>query len=456
MNIGFFLWPERGGLYPTFKLARELLRHGHRITYFGLQEFAAEVEGQGFAYVKVLANRLLLFDPTETLAIGSVEAKKQNKEFYASEGFRECLRLYCEEEIVDLINQHTPDVVIIDALLNRLLCAKLIRNGIRTVQIHTSLIGRSRSVPPITSSFVPKQGTIMSWLWCRALWIRTWLGNVVIDNALARRFRTFVLSRKLPPELRVILRRAVVRDEKDAKKLGLRLRLRGRGFLFNLPELVLCAREFDFPSAREEWIYAGACVDTERREPPFEWTRLPQNKRLIYVSLGTHVFYYSNNERFFKTIMSTATQNPDLFFVVSVGKGRDLTALASLIGPIPLNVMLVDFAPQLALLRRASLMITNGGLGTIKECILAGVPMLIYPCAFDQNGNSARVVFHKLGCRGRMSNITTKGVTAALRRCLEDDEFATNLKRMSAALEDPMLISHAVKWIERLGNCYGR
>ncbi|MGH8497829.1 MAG: glycosyltransferase, partial [Methylococcales bacterium] len=62
--------------------------------------------------------------------------------------------------------------------------------------------------------------------------------------------------------------------------------------------------------------------------------------------------------------------------------------------------------PQLALLRRARMMITHGGTNTIKECVYFGVPMVSFPFGADHPGNTARVVYHGLGVKGDLRSLT--------------------------------------------------
>jgi len=56
------------------------------------------------------------------------------------------------------------------------------------------------------------------------------------------------------------------------------------------------------------------------------------------------------------------------------------------------------------LLSGASLAVLHGGLGGIKESILAGVPMLLVPFVFDQRPNAERIAFHGLGGHGSRKN----------------------------------------------------
>jgi UDP:flavonoid glycosyltransferase YjiC (YdhE family) len=69
-------------------------------------------------------------------------------------------------------------------------------------------------------------------------------------------------------------------------------------------------------------------------------------------------------------------------------------------------VAYADLAP---VLRRAALLVHHGGIGTMAQAMLAGVPQLVLPFAYDQadNGDRAR----RLGAGG-MLNAPHPGVDA--------------------------------------------
>ncbi|WP_294171995.1 glycosyltransferase [uncultured Sphingomonas sp.] len=58
-----------------------------------------------------------------------------------------------------------------------------------------------------------------------------------------------------------------------------------------------------------------------------------------------------------------------------------------------------DFVPYRAVLKRAALCVTHGGSNTVLDALACGVPLLVRPVAFDQKGNAARIVHHRLGER---------------------------------------------------------
>ncbi|HEU4872539.1 MAG TPA: glycosyltransferase [Pyrinomonadaceae bacterium] len=55
---------------------------------------------------------------------------------------------------------------------------------------------------------------------------------------------------------------------------------------------------------------------------------------------------------------------------------------------LPDGVIAVDYAPYQSLLPRACAMVHHGGVGTTSQGLLAGVPTLIVPFAFDQSDNA--------------------------------------------------------------------
>ncbi|MBS2040535.1 glycosyltransferase family 1 protein [bacterium] len=56
------------------------------------------------------------------------------------------------------------------------------------------------------------------------------------------------------------------------------------------------------------------------------------------------------------------------------------------------NVLLAGFAPLSPLLRRASVFLHHGGIGTSAEALAAGLPQLVLPLAHDQFDNARRLV----------------------------------------------------------------
>jgi MGT family glycosyltransferase len=95
----------------------------------------------------------------------------------------------------------------------------------------------------------------------------------------------------------------------------------------------------------------------------------------------------------FKTILESVSKVPEIEVVLSVGKNINIDDL----GTIPPNVVVVNRAPQIELLKQARLCITHAGLNTALEALAHGVPMVAIPIGFDQPGVAARIAHHGVG-----------------------------------------------------------
>jgi MGT family glycosyltransferase len=162
-----------------------------------------------------------------------------------------------------------------------------------------------------------------------------------------------------------------------------------------VPELSLCPAEFDFPRPPRAARVSVESVDLERSERPFDWSRIRDDRPLLYCALGGQRYRPRDVPAFLARLVGALRARPAWQLVLALGKHAATQAL----GAVPSNVIVVDSAPQLALLRRAQVMITHAGLGSVKECILHGVPMLAVPLDVDQPANAARILFHGLGLR---------------------------------------------------------
>lgn len=113
----------------------------------------------------------------------------------------------------------------------------------------------------------------------------------------------------------------------------------------------------------------------------FPWHRI-DGRPLIYASLGT---IQNRTPTLFRKIIESV-RGDDVQLVLSLGRKQ-----AHWNERVPENVIIVPFAPQLAILARSDLAITHAGLNTALECLAAGVPMLCLPITNDQPGVAARV-----------------------------------------------------------------
>jgi rhamnosyltransferase subunit B len=96
------------------------------------------------------------------------------------------------------------------------------------------------------------------------------------------------------------------------------------------------------------------------------------------------------------TLGSSAVWVARDFFRESIDAAKRLDQRAVLLigdernhpGPLPEGMIALDYVPDQSLLPRAGVVVHHGGVGTTSQGLLAGVPSLIVPFAFDQSDNA--------------------------------------------------------------------
>ncbi|HEY4176416.1 MAG TPA: glycosyltransferase [Kofleriaceae bacterium] len=112
-------------------------------------------------------------------------------------------------------------------------------------------------------------------------------------------------------------------------------------------------------------------------EPDFPWDRLT-DAPLIYMAYGAGAQLSFDSQLF--TTIAEATQTLGAQVVMSLG---DL-ASEPFARDLPAHVVTVPFAPQRALLARATAMVGHGGANSVMESLDAGRPSLILPLTHEQ------------------------------------------------------------------------
>ena len=77
-----------------------------------------------------------------------------------------------------------------------------------------------------------------------------------------------------------------------------------------------------------------------------------------------------------------------------------------------------------------------------------GVPMLLMPVSYDEFGNAARVVYHGLGERLRLKELSTLELGRLIDTVLEDSSYSVRAKLMSEKLRNLERASPGVAIIE--------
>ena len=219
--------------------------------------------------------------------------------------------------------------------------------------------------------------------------------------------------------------------------------------LMSTPQLVTCPREFEFnheATDNRALYYIECAVDLDRETRPFDWSRMDESLPLVYCTLGSQAHLYPESREVLRAVVEALRSRPDLQLILSVGKHLDPAFLEA---PPP-NALVVNWAPQLEILRRAFVMITHGGMGTLKECILFGVPMIVFPMSREQPMGAARVVYHGLGVRGDMKRVTAEGLRAMIEKVERNPAYAERARAMGAKFREAEESERGVKIVEKI------
>lgn len=387
MNILAVIHPAIGPLNSTFYLSRLLKNRNHRLIYL-LPITDSKLE------------QLITHQGFETIFFNNTDLN--------------------EEFINSLIINYQINSVILDGdqlrfaiLFYKFKVSKIFVN----ICIQTD---KSPYIPPFFSNIIPSR-SLTSYLLIEFTWLKHFLIQKVLylKNKLAKRDEDF-------------------HDKKLAKAVGFPLRKYARydrAWLYRLtvyPEFFLYPVEFDFPRSylpKNQFII-GPMLDIERKGTVFDWRIIQNSNPVVYCALGTLAHaYYANYLSFLQKVISVFEKNAKINLIMSVGEHVDIEDLSVK----KTNIYLFNKVPQMEILKRSTIMITHGGINSIKECIYFAVPMLVYPVGLftDQQGNAARVAYHKLG---KMCSITDSAVKieSDIGKVLSKNIYRENVSRMQS------------------------
>ncbi|PPK68496.1 MGT family glycosyltransferase [Actinokineospora auranticolor] len=401
MHAAFFTFPLHGHVNPTLGVVAELVRRGHRVTFATTPEFADAVKAAGaepLLYDNVMPKSLdLVIKPP-----GEV----------SSEEFHRSIRTITEEGFAPLAQAHDaladdhPDVVLHDLTAfhtGRLLALKW---GVPAIRLCTTIaftdefnpylrfLGQHPDIDPTHPAITGEREAVVQALESHGV--------------------------DLTPE------------EFRADTSTLR-----RSLVFLPRELQVGADHFD-----DDFAFVGPCLTDRAFED--DWKPRQGTDPLVVVAFGT--FGYTSQRRLFTECVREFADRPWRVVLV-VGNQVDPADLE----PLPANVEVRRWVPQLALLAETDVFVSHAGMGSVTEALWTGTPVVLLPQLTEQDLVAEQVTGLGLGRVVPRDNLGAKPVgeaVAELLAALQDGDLPARLTTMREAMRTAGGARRAVDVIE--------
>jgi zeaxanthin glucosyltransferase len=395
-RLGAFCFPGTGHLNPLTTLARRLQLRGHSVVIFGIADVEARVRAAGIDFCLI---------GQEDYPLGTLEKLDQQLgEMTGLQAIR-----FTMERISNTARMVLRDGL--EAVRNANVDALLVDEADMANNIAEYL-----ALPFVSLALIPPMVQdnryppfYFGWSGSQRWWSR--LRNEIAIRALIRLAAPIF---------------AAVNERRAAWRLKVGRRP-GDG-LSNLAQISQLPRalEFDIEPPPPHLYYTGPFVDaTLRPAVDFAWDRL-DGRPLIYASLGT---LQNRSLGIFRKI-AEACAGLNVQLVISLGGGLEPDRLRSLSG----DPLVVRFAPQLELVKRASLVITHAGLNTVLESLAEGVPLVCIPLGNDQPGVASRVATHGAGVVIPPRKASAERLRSAVRAVLENESYRNAARQLQSAM----------------------
>jgi zeaxanthin glucosyltransferase len=396
--VGAFCFPGTGHLNPFTALARRLQQRGHRLIIFGIADTEAQVRAAGVEFRQV---------GVEDYLLGTLKQLDDKlSRLRGLEAFRftvERVRNHARMVLRDgpyAVKAAGVDAMLVDEADMAGSVAEHLGLPFVSIACFPPLMWNA-AMPPFCFGWGFGTGPFAR--------LRNVLGFKLLSHFAAPIFEVVNAQRQmwgLNPYAR----------STDA--------LSPLAQIAQLPE----ALEFPIPNRPACLHYAGPMVDGAVRQPvPFPWEKL-DGRPLVYGSMGT---LQNGSEHIFKAI-AEACSTLSCQLVLSMGGSREPSEL----GPLAGDPVVVRYAPQLEVVKRAAVVVTHAGLNTTLESLAEGVPLVAIPQGNDQPGVAARIAHHKAGVFIPLRRISAKRLRGAIESVLTQESYRTAARRIQAAMRE--------------------
>ncbi|MDZ8139571.1 MAG: glycosyltransferase [Nostoc sp. DedQUE04] len=411
-HFGILCPPSAGHLNPMTALGRELQRRGHRVTILGILDARCYVQAAGLEFWALAESEF----PLGAIAKMLDQIGKMNgiaALVYSINAYKKSATVVLRTVPKALRESGVEALLLDETQLEGSTVAEFVQIPFVTVSCALTLYPEDK-IPPFFTTWSYKQG----W-WA------------LLRNQLAMS----VLRRFAQPIQEVV--------NEYRRQWNLPLQYTSCEAYSKLAIISQQPIEFEFPRHKlpQHFHFTGPLYDDAgRQKVNFPYDKL-NGKPLIYASLGT----VQNQLQYIFHDIAKACEGLDAQLIISSGGALEPKTLSNLPG----EPLVVKYAPQLELLKKASLTITHAGMNTTLESLSNGVPIVAIPIANDQPGVAARIAWTGTGEFVPVASVSVSKLRTAIKQVLAQDSFKQNALRLQTAIHRSGGISRAADIVEQ-------
>ena len=183
-------------------------------------------------------------------------------------------------------------------------------------------------------------------------------------------------------------------------------------------KLILTSKFFNpdnYALTDKSFYFIGPSIENREIDYTFNFKK-DENKKLIYISLGTIV---PKKVDFFKKCIKAFGNSKEFQVILSVGKTLDIMEF----GDLPDNIYVYNYIPQIQVLDYTDIFITHGGINSIYEALLLkNLPLIIVPAMDDQFYNAEKIAKSGAGITLNIENVTSEILLNSVYELLKNKE----------------------------------
>jgi zeaxanthin glucosyltransferase len=409
-HFGIILPPVSGHLYPFAALGRELLKRGHHVTVFQMADLERRVRAEGLDFAAIGASD----HPAGSLPASLAEIGRRrglSALRYTMEAIRRTTEMICRDAPAALSAAGVSFLLVDQTEPAGGSVAEHLGLPFATVCCALALNREPFMPPPFTG-----------WDYSASPWAawRNRAGFAAWDGITASVARTVARYRsmwKLPPYK--------VADDAYSPLL----------------QISQQTAAFDFPRQRmpPAFHYVGPLRDDSPAPLAFPWERL-DGRPLVYASLGT---LQNRQLDIFRTI-AEACAPLEVQLILAGAAGWTEGEIKRLPG----SPIVVSFAPQRALLKRAALVVSHAGLNTMLDAMEAGLPVVAIPITYEQPAIAARLRWIGAGRILPLRRLSAERLRRQIREVLSEGCYRAKAETVARTIQSAGGVRRAADLID--------